>query len=286
MLFSGILGVLLTFGCCFPDIDTTLAPLPRFRSCRVSGPGRPREKKSEEDFFQQEIFDAGGETDGNVYEVGKDGEDEDEGGDDGSSVEDIDAAEMQEQAVDEALHLLRELDAQCSGEQAEEPTVEDEVPREAVELAEAVSGEGGGDQSAGSEHDALEWARAPGVADIRFPLERGAGEIRYSLTGDYMRAFCPIHKDCVRQRSCRAHASASTALTAGQGRPIGALVAWLQQARHHRQRKDHIAAQTASHAERMEARTAFYLLEGGMDFSNEYERPRREDEAEEPSSIR
>ena len=255
------------------------------------GPGRPRkapglEKQSEEDLFQHDIFHAADEADGTVYEQQKDGEDEDEQGDDASSVDDVGDAEMQEQAVDEALRLLQEVEAQCLGEQDHEPTLEDEVLRGPVESAEAVSGEGGGDESAGSEHDVLEWARAPAVADIRFPLERGAGEIRYSLTGDYMRAFCPIHKDCVRQRSCRPHASATTALTAGQGRPLGALVAWLQQARRHRHRKDHIAAQTACHAERMEARTAFYLLEGGMDFANEHERPRREDEGEEPSSIR
>ena len=135
-------------------------------------------------------------------------------------------------------------------------------------------------------HAGVPGARAQGVADVRFALGHGEGELRFNFAGDYMRAFCPVHGDCVRQRATREHAVAATPVAAGQGRPIGALYRWLLEARQHRTRAEHVAARTAGRALRAEARERFLLLEGAVDFSREYERPLRPGESEEPLAIR
>ena len=180
----------------------------------------------------------------------------------------------EEQVVEEAMALLQEIDV------ADPEKEEDEAREHAVEVAPAELVEA----DAAEPGDVL--GAQPKVAEVRFALGDGAGELRYSITGQYMRAYCPIHEDCVRQRATREHPVCSTALAAGQGRPLGALTAWLSEARDYPNRVQHVAAKTASYAKRLESRTAFYLLQDGVNFSLQYERARRDGEDDEPEKIR
>ena len=214
-------------------------------------------------------------------DVGSDDDDDDEDGGD----EDGDADEAA--AVDEALEILQGLDNACSDEPDAGPAQEaSQVHAEAAasEGHEQADGAGGAPDILGNLR--LGFAREPGLAEIRFSLGHGEGELRYNLTGEYIRAYCPCHEGCVRQRATRPHPSPNTAISAGQGRPVGALVAWIQEARNHATKEAHVAAKTADFDTREAARLSFYTLQGGIEFAEEYEREQRDGEGDEPRAIR
>ena len=73
----------------------------------------------------------------------------------------------------------------------------------------------------------LGFVRTPGICELRFAVPR-VGELRYNISSCFYRAHCPNpnhEPDCARRRT----AVRGTG-RAGQGRPLGLLVHWLQQA--------------------------------------------------------
>ena len=104
------------------------------------------------------------------------------------------------------------------------------------------------------------------------------GELRFSATDGYIRAFCSHHgSDCRRQRT-----TAAAAHRPAQGRCIGELVAWLMSAEDHESRSAHVKARKSSYEKRVEARRVFNGLPHASVFARN-ERPRRDGEDEEPS---
>ena len=204
------------------------------------------------------------------------------------------------EAVAEALELLEHLQQQDFADPDPEIAADEPVPAEGQDNA-AAAAEGNEEPEAGGvlEQLGLAWARAPGIPDVRLSVGRD-GEVRYSLTGEYMRAFCPHHKDCVRQRMARERikdprgdgnqareaAVPNTEIARGQGRPLGALFAWLRAGSDYDTKAAHMKARTADHGTRVAARAALMELPGASDFSADYERPRRAGEEEEPPKIR
>ncbi len=135
--------------------------------------------------------------------------------------------------------------------------------------------------------DALEaaglgFARRPGVCEIRYLLTGNLrGELRYNIMSQFYRAVCPVHSDqCMRRRS-----AVESGRSAGQGRPIGLLVHWLQTAKDFPTRDEHMRAAVGALEHRRDARVAFYRLHGSQEFAK-HERPRRTGEKEdEPQRI-
>ena len=103
----------------------------------------------------------------------------------------------------------------------------------------------------------------------------GVGQLRYSPIDGYLRAFCARHTNCQRQRTCK-----SSDRKVQQGRPIGALIAWMRCGADFGTRDEHQRAQP-SHEARCSARELFKTLPDWNTWA-EYECPRRASEPEEP----
>ena len=73
--------------------------------------------------------------------------------------------------------------------------------------------------------------------------------------------------------------------SAGQGRPIGSLIAWLMAANKHAGQHEHVKAKVATQAVRMEARIFFFQECAGARTMESYERPKRDGEESEPEDI-
>ncbi len=109
----------------------------------------------------------------------------------------------------------------------------------------------------------------------------GHGEIRYSFTNFYMRAYCLKHgRQCTRQRTVIPSRSGVA------GRPVGHLTAWLRQADQFGGAKDHMKAPAASLELRQGARE--YLLSSfeGREFASRFEEQLKPGEPEEPHRSR
>ena len=123
--------------------------------------------------------------------------------------------------------------------------------------------------------------RREGVPELRFDLGE-LGDLRYNTVMNYYRAKCGRHQ-CERQRTATASEYASRA---GQGRPLGLLAAWLR-AHDCSCKREHVAKGNASLAERRAARDFLKTLHSqeAYDEFASYERPRRENEPEEPDTV-
>ena len=119
----------------------------------------------------------------------------------------------------------------------------------AADAVEAEAAEGGvGD----ADEDVPYGPRRAAVAE--FVLEvADIGHLRFNETGQFMRAQCPVHSECFRRRAVYEG-------RLGQGRPIGVLVAWLQEAKSHGTRAGHVASRVPNHARRRAAREYFQTL--------------------------
>ena len=133
----------------------------------------------------------------------------------------------------------------------------------------------------------IHFARRPGQAELRMAVDGGC-ELRFNATECYIRAHCdnPEHGHyCHRRRTCNASEGVSQKAR-GQGRPIGALMAWLAKKDHCRTREEHMALGTQSYEERLAARQHFFTFEGAAGFAaNEREQRTREGETEEPRIL-
>ncbi len=94
----------------------------------------------------------------------------------------------------------------------------------------------------------------------------GVGEIRHNARLSFLRAHCPQHGlECRRQRQTTA------GRRRGQGRPLGALICWLQEAGNHPTQAEHVASVTAGFAQRQAARQFLKTVPGSERFFT-YER--------------
>ena len=129
---------------------------------------------------------------------------------------------------------------------------------------------------------------ASGVTELHMSLGN-VGELRFNLTESFFKACCPnpAHHGCHRRRTAKAAKDwAPNPWASGQGRPIGALVAWLREASNFSDRSSHMAAPAASFADRQEARTWFMRHAGASTFAGDHERPLRGGEGAEPRVIK
>ena len=124
--------------------------------------------------------------------------------------------------------------------------------------------------------------RAPKVVDDRFDID-DLGSIRYNYKTETLVAFCPFHTgQCRRTRTTK---PAARDRASAQGRPLGLLIAWLEQANDFETAQSHSAQCHPNFDKRKAARAHFYALEGGEAWATSYERPRRPGEDSEPTDI-
>ena len=113
-----------------------------------------------------------------------------------------------------------------------------------------------------------------------------AGDIRYNALSESFLAVCkqPGHGDCRRSRTSRA-AKTLNERSAGQGRPLGLLAAWLDAGSRRSTGDAHKASITdITREDRVRSRAAFQALPDAQ-LVGVFERDRREGEPEEPLSI-
>ena len=148
-----------------------------------------------------------------------------------------------------------------------------------------------GAEASGSDHPAAPSGRErarPGhsiLPDVSV-AHGSAGDIRYNPLSESFIAVCkqPGHGDCRRSRTCRA-AKTLTERSAGQGRPLGLLTAWLDTGSRHGTADGHKANITKiTREDRLRARAAFQAQPDAQ-LVTVFERDRREGEAEEPLAI-
>ena len=222
----------------------------RFAFGPCSGGQRPRGRAGHRDFedtVPQEDMPADDAASEEVPDEDHDEQEEEEddlsSGDQGQSSNDADDGNDDDpgDAADAVAEVLGHWDA--GGLDDHEPAAAErasEAPDAAANAeAEAdAAAAHGGDLLARLD---LHFVRAPGVPELRFELPPGHGELRYSITGDFLRAHCAEHEDCTRQRATRKadeDLAGRSAIAYGQGRPIGALYAWLCSAKQYKTKKD------------------------------------------------
>ena len=114
------------------------------------------------------------------------------------------------------------------------------------------------------------------------------GEIRYIPSSKQLVAVCnhPLHQDCRRTRSALEANSLNTPLQKGQGRPLCLLTQWLRVSTNWDSQREHCHKFGTSYDERVAARTYLMSLSNAPEFANQFERPKRDHESDEPASIR
>lgn len=121
------------------------------------------------------------------------------------------------------------------------------------------------------------------VADDRFEVPPN-GSIRYNFKGKNLVAHCACHAgNCRRTRTINRPVNATR--NKAQGRPIGLLTAWLEQAHSFAGEKEHSSRCRPSFEERKAARQRFYEIEGGVAWAKKFERELEDGEAEEPRDM-
>lgn len=122
--------------------------------------------------------------------------------------------------------------------------------------------------------------KATGTVDDRFNVPNGS--IRFNFQTHNLVAHCEVHgNNCRRTRTCKPSARKG-ASSKGQGRPIGHLTAWLARAKDFPSNSAHSSGCHPSREDRRAGRATFNGLPGSKEFSQQYERPRVDDESEEP----
>lgn len=127
-------------------------------------------------------------------------------------------------------------------------------------------------------------SRVRGKNEVKMNLPL-VGELHFYPSSSTMAAFCPVHEnDCRRSRTTKAAAQVRARYGEGQGRPIGALVAWLRDAENHATREEHVKCCYPTKQQRIDARTWFSKLPDASSFST-HEREKRDGENSEPEEI-
>ena len=138
------------------------------------------------------------------------------------------------------------------------------------------------DSNSGEREDAPAM-RAPKVLDERLECSR-YGSIRYNHKAKNLVAHCSYHSgNCRRTRTT--HSPSTRRQVSGQGRPMGLLAAWLEQAANYPNAQEHSRECRPTHEDRLRARANIKRLRDGEAFSQQYERRQRDGEPEEPDSM-
>ena len=103
------------------------------------------------------------------------------------------------------------------------------------------------------------------------------GSLRHNPRTSTITAWCEAHESCRKQRTCLAGQKR------GQGRPIGFLICWLQDAKTHESQQSHVHASTAGSqlADRQRGRALFLSHTNAATFA-QHERLPKEGEPAEP----
>ena len=110
------------------------------------------------------------------------------------------------------------------------------------------------------------------------------GSVRYNFKASNLVAHCTFHSDnCRRSRTTKAHVNASR--FPGQGRPMGNLIAWLDQADKFATAKEHSSQCKPTLQERREARQKLNSSPEAMSWAAKYERQPRANEEDEPPTL-
>ena len=190
-----------------------------------------------------------------------------------------DESDLQEEEP-AALDQESESAANCSSEDEAAAGSDDEADRPVPAAA-----------AAESDDAALRAARAAGPRDmlstVAFEVP-DVGEVRYYPQSNTLVAFCRQegHGDCRRGRTTLGSDVLNTPLQRGQGRPLGALLAWLSLKGEYASGHARVHQCKPTAQQRSDAREAFLLLRGARAFSEKAERPKRGGEDEEPARIR
>lgn len=107
-------------------------------------------------------------------------------------------------------------------------------------------------------------------------------ELHFNISGEYMRAHCGQHEGCRRQRTVKPSQFAFH--NRGQGRPIGLLMSWLQDAKLYETKAAHGKARANNFKTRAGARSFFKTCPNADTFL-EFERGQEEGEGSEPEDI-
>ena len=118
--------------------------------------------------------------------------------------------------------------------------------------------------------------------EVRFSTP--VGDLAFYPQNSTMSAFCtnPRHNDCRRNRTVK---PSENIFRQGQGRPIGLLMAWLQQSNDYATKDEHVRWCNPGFRHRQSGRSQFMALNDAARFAA-HERPRRPDEDnDEPHEI-
>lgn len=184
-----------------------------------------------------------------------------------------DAQDASDAEAERLLELFeQEEDAEAEGN----PDAAEEVPVEPEAAAVALApGEEADRRPRGPE--AALGLRRPGLPEVAYVLPGNNGEIRYNTNSDVFRALCPYHEDCHRQRAAFEGRS-------GQGRPLGALLRWVQQGDGLPSRQEHMKLRVDTHENRLRARRELLLMHNVQTIT-QYERRQRPGEGIEPLAL-
>ena len=170
---------------------------------------------------------------------------------------------------------------------------------ESCPVAAADAGNGIGDGGADAEPSGTDAVDQPMQEPSRTPrapvidrnmnpdqIDVPGGNLRFYTKKQEIVAHCTEHsEDCRKARTVKPSSAPSRS---GQGRPIGLLVAWLNDPDSHACAQGISAAHTRTsvprYQDRLTAREAFNQIPGSSIFA-QHERPRRANEDEEPMSI-
>ncbi len=108
------------------------------------------------------------------------------------------------------------------------------------------------------------------------------GELHYYHTSEQMVAFCAL-RSCSHP-GCRKQMTTNPKKKGASGRPIGALVAWLQMGHEHETKLSHLRSCIPTYQERVEARKLFESLPGADSFAK-YEKKKGVHEDSEPKTV-
>lgn len=133
--------------------------------------------------------------------------------------------------------------------------LEAEGPSEAADVAIAEVGLAGEVEPRGAGEAAVE-PRGAGEVEVVF-LVLG-GTLAYYSKRNRFYAYC---QEASHGKSCRLERTAHAGKRKGQGRPVGLLMAWLQDGARHANQKDHVnSARGLGHAQRVAGRQHFETL--------------------------
>lgn len=231
-------------------------------------------------------------------------------GDEDSNAEAVEQLSAAEEALDLEVEAVEALESAAAGVDEASSEPDNEAPSEASSHSDGLERdalEGGGDAPepahvSGMQADAVEPPPppVPDEAPRRNPAGPRAGgerdmdskeiisigrfgELRYYPQHGHITAFCDL-RSSFHAPDCRLQRTVQPKSDRASGRPIGLLVAWLQQCGSYDHATGHKHGCKPTLQDRRNAREYFNTLPGAQEFS-QYERPARPGDPEEPNRV-